>query len=311
MATRGNAPGGAGLAYLQLHLCVLLWGFTAILGRLITLDAVAIVAWRMLIVTAALLLLPRVWRGLWALPARLLLVYAGIGAVVALHWLSFYGAIKLANASVAVSCLAIGPAVTALIEPLIAGRRFERSELLLGLAVVPGVVLVLGGVDVSLRAGVWMGLVSAVLAALFASLNKRYVHRADPLLVTGVEIGAGGLLVIGVSALLTAGLSTTLPPPSGADLLWLVALAFGCTLLPFTLALVVLRRLSAYSTQLAVNLEPLYAMALAALIFGEHRELSLSFYLGVALILGAVFVHPYIDQRKTRRALSDSPAVGR
>ncbi|MCA0394710.1 MAG: DMT family transporter, partial [Proteobacteria bacterium] len=131
----------------QIHLCVLLWGFTAILGKLITLPALPLVWWRMGLVVLALLLVPRVWRGLRALPPKLLLAYAGVGTLVALHWLTFYGAIKLANASVAATCMALATVFTALIEPMVARRRFSRRELVLGLAVLPGVALVVGGVS--------------------------------------------------------------------------------------------------------------------------------------------------------------------
>ena len=107
----------------QIHFCVLLWGVTAILGKLITLPALPLVWWRMLLVTAMLALLPRVWRGLRTLPLRLVAGYAGIGALVALHWLTFYGAVKLANASVAATCIALAPVFTSIIEPWVAKRR--------------------------------------------------------------------------------------------------------------------------------------------------------------------------------------------
>src|SRR5690349_7076739 len=130
----------------QMHFCVLLWGFTAILGKAITLPAMALVVWRMGLVTLALLLVPRVWRGLRALPLRLVAIYAGIGFLVALHWLTFYGAIKLANASVAVTCIALATVFVPLVEPWVTGKRFQARELLLGVAAVPGVALVVGGV---------------------------------------------------------------------------------------------------------------------------------------------------------------------
>jgi drug/metabolite transporter (DMT)-like permease len=134
-------------AQYQIHFCVLLWGFTAILGKLISLPALPLVWWRMLIVVAALALLPRVWRNLRAMPRKLLLSYAGIGVLVALHWLTFYGAIKLANASVAATCIALATVFTALIEPWLTRTRFSKRELALGIAVLPGVALVVGGRD--------------------------------------------------------------------------------------------------------------------------------------------------------------------
>lgn len=280
----------------QIHLCVLLWGFTAILGKLISLPALALVWWRMALVTSALLLLPRVWRGLRALSARLLLAYAGIGVLVSLHWLTFYGAIKLANASVAVSCIALAPVFMSLLEPRITGRAFVPRELWLGAAVVPGVALVVGGVPPGMGVGIAVGTLSALLVAVFGAFNKRLVERADPLTVTCVELGAGTAFLSLLLPLLGSDGMFALPSPHDASLLLILALA--CTLLPFVLSLVALRHLSAYSAQLAVNLEPIYAIALAALLLGEQRELSATFYVGVAVIVLAVFAYPWLSRRK-------------
>ncbi len=284
----------------QMHFCVLLWGFTAILGKAITMPAMALVVWRMGLVTAALLLVPRVWRGMAALPPRLLLTYAGIGILVALHWLTFYGAIKLANASVAVTCIALATVFVPMVEPWITGRRFEPRELLLGVAVVPGVALVVGGVPEGMRLGIVVGTISAVLVAFFGALNKRYVERADPLTVTCVELGAGGLAL----ALLTPVLpwfGSPLVLPSLQDAVLLVVLAMACTLLPFALSLVALRQMSAFSAQLAVNLEPIYAIVLAVLLLNEQRELGGMFYAGVAIILAGVFAHPLLSRQAVHK----------
>lgn len=284
----------------QMHFCVLLWGFTAILGKAITMPAMALVVWRMGLVTAALLLVPRVWRGMAALPPRLLLTYAGIGILVALHWLTFYGAIKLANASVAVTCIALATVFVPMVEPWITGRRFEPRELLLGVAVVPGVALVVGGVPEGMRLGIVVGTISAVLVAFFGALNKRYVERADPLTVTCVELGAGGLVL----ALLTPVLpwfGSPLVLPGLQDAVLLVVLAMACTLLPFALSLVALRQMSAFSAQLAVNLEPIYAIVLAVLLLNEQRELGGMFYAGVAIILAGVFAHPLLSRQAVHK----------
>jgi drug/metabolite transporter (DMT)-like permease len=293
----------------QIHACVLLWGFTAILGKLITLPALALVWWRMLLVTGALLLFPAVWRGLRALPPRLAAAYAGIGVLVALHWLTFYGAIKLANASVAASCIALGPVFLALVEPFIAGRRFDPRELLLGVAVVPGVALVVGGVPDGMHAGIAVGVASALLVAIFGAWNKRLVHRADPLTVTCIELGVGTVF-LGVVALClaAAGLATGPWVPGPRDGALLLLLALACTLLPFALSLVALRRLSAFQAQLAVNLEPVYAIVLAVLLLDEQRELGASFYAGVAIILLAVFAHPWLTRASPTPPPPSAPA---
>lgn len=288
-------------AHLQVHVCVLLWGFTAILGKLITLPALPLVWWRMLLVVLALALLPAVWRGLHAMPARRRWAYAGIGALVSLHWLTFYGAIKLANASVAATCIALSPAFTALIEPWLAKRPFDLRELLFGLATLPGVALVVGGVPHAMRAGVAVGALSALLVAVFGSLNKRMVEGGQPLTVTALELGAGTVLLTALAPLMAlvpgfGGSLLVLPGLHDAALLLVLALA--CTLLPFAMALAALRHVSAYGMQLATNLEPVYAIVLAMLLLGEQRQLTGQFYLGVAIILLAVFAHPLLARRR-------------
>ena len=285
-------------ALFQIHLCVVLWGFTAILGKLITLPAVALVWWRLLLVIVALACFPRVWRALKAIPPRLALVYAGIGCVVAIHWLAFYGAVKLANASVAATTMALAPAVTALIEPWITGARFERHNLLLGLLVIPGVALVVGGIPRDMHLGFWVGVAAAALAAVFNALNKRHLGHQDVMAVTWLELGAGFLLVALISPLMSPGKSFVLPDVRDGALLLVLALL--CTLIPFALALAALRHLSAFTTQLAVNLEPVYAIAIAVLFLGEARELDVAFFAGVAIVLAAVFGHGWLQMQQNR-----------
>jgi drug/metabolite transporter (DMT)-like permease len=292
-------------ALIQIHVCVMLWGITAILGKLISLPATQLVWWRMLLVTAALACVPRVWRALGAIPARRMLAFAGIGCIVALHWLAFYGSVKLANASVAATTMALAPVVTALIEPALTGARFERHNLLLGILVIPGVALVVGGIPTSMEIGFWVGVASAALAAIFNALNKRYLGEHDALAVTGLELGAGFLLVAALAPLMSAGPAFVLP--GFRDGAWLLVLAILCTLIPYAVALGALRHLSAFTTQLAVNLEPVYAIALAVLFLGEARELDALFYVGLAVVLAAVFGHGWLQMHQARltRSLTD------
>lgn len=288
-------------AHWQLHFCVLLWGFTAILGKLITLTALQLVWWRMLLVTLALLLVPKVWRELRTMPPRRIAAYAGIGVLVSLHWLTFYSAVKLANASVAATCIAIAPVFLSLVEPLIVGRRFEPRELLLGVAVIPGVALVAGGVPADMRIGVWVGVLSALFCATFGAFNKRMAEHGGALTVTCLELGAGTLFLTLVTAVWHA--EGTFVIPGLHDAILLLVLALVCTLLPFALAMHVLRKLSAYTVQLTTNLEPVYAIVLAIILLGEQRQLDGWFYAGVVIILSAVFVHPLL----TRRPLAKPP----
>ncbi len=297
----------------QIHLCVVLWGFTAILGKLISLPALPLVWWRMLIVAAVLALLPRVWRGIFAMPARVRWAYAGIGVLVALHWLTFYGAIKLSNASVAATCIAFATPMTALVEPLLTKQRFQPRDFALGLFSLPGIWLIVGGVPAGMHVGIVAGVASAFFVALFGTLNKRMVEAGDPLTVTALELGAGTitltLLAPLMPLLVPAFAGPLLVLPSAVDGAWLLLLALACTLFPFALCLVALRHLSAFTAQLSVNLEPIYAIVLAAILFGEQHDLSARFYAGVAIILGVVFAQGLLARRRSRDPMLEHPEV--
>lgn len=293
-------------AWLQIHFCVFLWGFTAIIGKLISMAAMPLVLWRMLLVALLLFCAPRVWRSVAALSRRHLLAFGGVGVLVAIHWLGFYGAVKLANASVAATCMAMVPVFLCIIEPLVTGRPFVMRELWLGVLAVPGIVLIVGGTPEEMNAGVFVGVLSAFFAALFGAYNKRLIHRTDALSATAIEMLSGGLFVavLGAAIVLCApsgtGVAALWPDPAQMfalpgqrDFGYLLLLALLCTLLPFVLSLRALRHLSAYASALAVNMEPIYAIILAVLILSEQRELGAAFYAGAALILAVVFVYPF------------------
>lgn len=293
-------------AWAQVHFATMLWGFTAVIGKLITLRALALVWWRMLIVTVVLSFWPPCWRALAKIPRRLVWTYAGIGVVIALHWWSFYGAVKLANASVAATCMALTPVMLAFVEPIIARRPFDIRELWFGLAAIPGVALVVGGTPDEMRLGILVGAFSAFAVAVFGALNKRFGGHWDALTVTGIEMAAGVVTLSVIALALPASQSPYLLPASH-DVVLLIVLAIGCTIVPFALWLIALRQLSAYSTMLAVNMEPVYAVALASVLLAEQRELRPSFYLGVAILLAVIFGHPIWMRRAQRLAALDSP----
>jgi drug/metabolite transporter (DMT)-like permease len=204
---------------------------------------------------------------------------------------------------VAATCIALATVFTALVEPMLTRTRFSKSDFVLGVAVLPGVALVVGGVPEGMRIGVFVGALSAVLVAFFGSLNKRLVHQADPLTVTTLELGAGlialSLLAPIMPVLFQPFAGELLVLPSGRDFSLLLTLALACTLLPFALSLIALRHMSAFATQLAVNLEPAYAIVFAIVLLGEQHELSPRFYFGVAIILAVVFVHPLLGRRRS------------
>ena len=283
-------------AHLQIHFCVVLWGFTAVFGKLISLPALPLVFWRMFLVAVILAMVPRVWRAVRAMPRKLIAAYAGVGVVIALHWLTFYGSIKLSNASVGATCMALSPVFLAFIEPLIVKRRFDLRELALGAAMIPGVILVVGGVPMGMRLGIAVGALSALLVAIFGTWNKLLVDRADPLAVTAIELTSGALLMTIITALMP-GSGSAFVVPGARDAIYLLILAVGCTIVPFTIALMALRHLTAFAAQLAVNLEPVYAIILATIFLGEHHDLGMRFYAGVSIILALVLLYPVVVRR--------------
>ncbi|MEO7917664.1 MAG: DMT family transporter, partial [Dokdonella sp.] len=181
--------------------------------------------------------------------------------------------------------------------PLVSGRRFDSRELVLGVAVIPGVALVVGGIPRDMHMGVWVGIASAFFVAVFTSLNKRHVDRADSATVTTIELGSGALFLALIAPLLTATGDATYPVPGRNDALLLVILSVVCTLLPFILSLRALRHVSAFTAQMAVNLEPIYAIVLAMVLLGEQHELDVQFYVGVAIVIGTVFLQPLLAKR--------------
>jgi drug/metabolite transporter (DMT)-like permease len=286
-----RATPSATRGYLLIHFCVVLWGFTPIMGRLITLDPVSLVWWRMLIASLALLFLPATWRGLWQLSPRLFAASCGVGVVLAITWVLFYLAVKLTNASVSAVCLATAPLFVAVFGPRLMHRRYRRMDLVLAVAIIPGVALVAGGIPRGMYLGLGVGLLSAAVLTAFSGFNKLLVSRVHPLSATCIELGAGALFLTPVIALLPSG-EAGFGIPQGRDLVLLVVFAIALTALPLALLLVALRYISVFAQQMATNLEPVYAVLLAIPLLGEQQQLGVLFYLGVAVIISTVMVEP-------------------
>lgn len=313
-------------AYLQIHIAVILFGLTAILGKLIVLPEGPLVWHRMWIGSAGLILVPGVIIGIRSMPLKSVLRFAGIGAIVALHWLAFYGSIKLGDsASIALACFATTPFFTSFIEPLITKSKFKSEEIILGVFAIIGIYLI-ASVGKLYFWAIVVGLLAAVLAALFSSLNKRYIKDENVLSVSTLELAAGWLMI---------GLVLPLYPkfsfeqlfnfdsfaaigPDGPTKVYtlfgleihsfwyLLVLGLLCTSLAFVLQLKALKQLNAFTTNLVINLEPVYGVLLAIWIFHENKSLNGQFYIGTALILLSVILHPWLakkmDQNKLRTA---------
>jgi drug/metabolite transporter (DMT)-like permease len=284
-------------AYLFLHSAVLLFGFTAILGDLIQLPQLTIVWFRTLLAVLSLLFFPGMLRRLRSLPRKTVFSLAGIGTLVALHWIFFFGAIQLMNASITIVCLATGGFFTAILEPVLLRSKVKLHQILLGILVVPGVWLVVdGGEKVeNVPLGVSMALLSALFAAIFGILNKPMVEHYDSVSITFVEMASGWgfvSLILPFWYLISPGEAFV---PTWKDGLYLAALAFLCTTYAYQATLKALKALSPFTVSLTINLEPVYTVILAILILEEHHELNWTFYLGAFIILLSVFLHPVIE----------------
>jgi len=279
--------------FIQLHLSVMLAGFTGLFGRLITLNEVDIVWYRMLFTSAILL----VFTGLPKVSRRKFLELCGCGALLGLHWMLFYGSIKASNVSIGVICFSLIGFFTAIFEPMIFRRRLSGLELLFSLITVAGVLCIFS-FDARYRYGIMIGVVSSAVCALYAICNKKVSVGVRSRTVLMYQM-SGGIVV--VSAIIPIYLfffpsqQPVLVVPEGSNLWFMLCHALFCTVGMYLLQIQALKRLSAFTVNLTYNLEPCYTIILAFLIFGEGQEINFSFYVGIALILLSVLL-------QTRRA---------
>lgn len=293
-----NIPSKPAHAYLRLHTGILLAGATGVFGRLISLAELPLVWYRMIIaagVLAAVLALGGrlhrpTFREAWRIGC--------CGTLLAIHWVLFYGSIKAANVSVGVVCFALNGFFTALLEPMASGKRFSLRDLLLGLITLGGILLIFG-LNMQFRTGIVIGTFSSLFYTLFAIASKR-VQSA-----TGVESSAmllyelsSGWCVLSLAMPFYAMLYPSAPlMPEGSDWLFIPLFASVFTIGPFLTQLQALRTLSAFTVNLSYNLEPLYSIALAMLLFNEAQELNLSFWMGVSMIVATVGYHAMCGKR--------------
>jgi len=282
--------------YLQLHLLIFLLATTAVLGKLITLGPAGLVFWRTGIASLAAAAWVFVVRrqSLW--PGRhRAAAFFGIGMIIGAHWLCFFGAIRLANISICLAGMATISLFTAFTEPLLERRRVRPFEVLLGLLVVVGIALV-AGIERGHLTGLAVALLGALLAAVFPVLNRRLVTTGgDPLMMVAWEMAGACTVAVLLHPVLDAGIP--LLAWQALDWLWLLLLALVCTVFAHAFHIHLLRRMSAYTANLAMNFEPVYGAMFAALFFGEHKQLHPLFYAGLATILAANLLHPYCLRR--------------
>jgi drug/metabolite transporter (DMT)-like permease len=287
-------------AYVELHLAVFLFGFTAILGALIQMHTIHLVWWRVLLASLSLWIFFGIHKRLKSIPRKYILIFLGIGVIVGLHWLTFFGAIKASNASITLVCMATGSLFTSFLEPLILRNRIQWFEPIFGVMVIPGMALIVNQTELSMMNGIYLGLTSAFLAAMFSILNKKYIKSADETTITCLEMSSAFVFISILIPFLSVELDGFSIIPTGTDWFYLIILSMVCTTFAYVIAMKALHHLSAFASNLVINLEPVYGILLAWLILKENKELSPGFYAGVFIILLAVFVYPILKKRLSK-----------
>ena len=287
-------------AFLQLHIAVFLAGFTGILGRLITLNEGMIVWYRLLLTAVTMWVLFGLMKKLQRIPVRDILKIAGVGFIAAMHWVTFYGSIKYANVSVALVCFSSIGFFTALFEPLILRKRINWVELLLGVITLTGIYIIFH-FDTEYKTGIIIGIISAMLASLFPIFNREFLKRINvETMLTWQQ--TGGLLTL--SILLPFYLHkfpTESFIPSLENFGWLLILSWFCSVIAFQLSANALKKLSAFTVNLTYNLEPVYGIILAFIVYKENQFLSKWFFVGFAIIAVALIIHLYLLLKVERK----------
>jgi drug/metabolite transporter (DMT)-like permease len=271
-------------AFIQLHIAVLLAGLTGILGKLISLNEGLLVWYRLLLTAPSLWLLALIRRQSVRIDRRDMWRIFGIGCIAALHWVAFYGSIKYSNVSIGLLCFSAVGFFTALIEPLVMRHRVDFVELFLGLLVIAGIFLIFQ-VDPHYKTGILIGLISSLLGSLFPVLNKRILRRIPPETVTLYELSGGFLALTVLMPLYLFLFPAPTLLPTWQDWGWLLILSWACTVLAFNLSMAALQKISAFTVNLSYNLEPVYGILLAFVLFREDKYMNHGFYVGMSLIL--------------------------
>ena len=274
-------------ALINLHIAVFLAGFTGVLGRLISLNESLLVWYRLLITVITLFVLFLLQRSIPMISAKSMMRIFGVGAVVALHWVAFYGSVKYSNVSIALVCFSTLGFFSAVIEPVLLRKKLSVIELLLGMLAIIGVYCIFH-FDTRFEKGILFGIISAILAALFTVLNKKVLEKHEPRTVTFYELTGGFVVLSLILPVYFRLFNIHFALPQATDWLWLLILSWLCTVLAFYLSLSALKSISPFTVNLSYNLEPVYGILLAFMIYKENKELQASFYIGLLLIIIAV-----------------------
>lgn len=288
-------------SYFNLHLIVFIWGFTAVLGALISLDALPLVWWRMSIAVFLIFIYMKIKKIDFTLANSTKGIMLIAGLIIALHWLTFFKAIKVSNVSITLACLSTGAFFTSILEPIFFKRKVIWYELLFGLVVMGGLYIIFN-VEGDYWFGIVLGLTSAFLSALFSVINGKFAKEYNASTISFYEL-FGGVLFLTAYLAFTSQFDSNFFLITIEDLGWLFLLASVCTAYAFIASVAVMKHLSPYTVMLTINLEPVYGIILALLIFEEKEKMNPQFYIGATIILTTVILNGIIKNVEKKKRL--------
>lgn len=292
---------------LILHFTVLIWGFTGVLGDLISVSALHLVWYRVLIASVTLFVYLKLTKKIVLIPWGKMLKFIGVGAIVGLHWIAFFHAIKISTVSVTLVTLSSLTLFTAVLEPLFNRNSISIGDVIVGIVIIFGIYLIFK-FEFQYWQGIIFGLLAALCASFFSILNAKMVKKDSPTIITFYEM-IGAFLGVSLIMLFTGQYNSEMLL-STSDLVYLLLLGSVCTAFAYVLGVAVMKELSAFTVALTTNLEPVYGIILAILILGHKETMSTGFYFGAVIILGAVFLYPLLksglqnarDKRRTTKS---------
>lgn len=288
-------PSGNLKSYLNLHLIVFIWGFTGVLGGLISIGGTDLVWYRMLIASVFLFGWLKLTRTPYKLSRKVLLKLTFVGLLIAIHWILFFTAIKVSNVSITLAMFSMGAFFAAVFEPLFYNRKMLWYEVLFGLVIIGALCLILN-VEFRYLQGMVLALVSVFFGVMFTLLNGKLIQEHDAKVITLYEFVAGFLFVT-IYLLITGSFTAGFFSLSINDWLLIVLLASICTAYAFTASVNVMRKLTPYTVMLTTNLEPVYGIVLAWFLIGESERMSTSFYFGAAVIIAVVVLNGIVKNK--------------
>ena len=300
MATTGD--------YIKMHFLVFLWGFTAILGKLITIPAVEMVFLRTLVATIGMALVIWFRKDVFKIKKgdTILLIFTGF--IVGAHWITFFGSARISNVSVSLVGFATTSLWTAILEPLSKGEKIRGYEVVLGCLVIVGIVIIFS-FDFQYQLGFLVAILSGILAAVFSIITSKAAKRISPYAITfyemfGAVLGILLFLPFYQEYLATDGRLHLIP--TFLDWFYIAILALVCTVYAFTVMVEIMKRVSVFFIQLTINLEPIYGIIMALIIFRDEEKMKGNFYLGTLVILSAVLLYPYIKRKFDKTFVSNA-----